>query len=563
MKRILILFVSVVMLTSCLDTEPYDFTSPSTWYRNQEELESALAAIYDPLRNCYSVYLSVEFSQGTDECFSKESTPKLVPYYYNYDTGNNSVKLVWQYLYKGIDNANVLLENADRASCDESVIRQIKGEALFLRAYYHFLLTAYWGDVPLRLESTKSADDVHQPRVASETIYQTVIRDMTDAWEMVADISTLGFGGRVNKQAVKGILARVCLYAAGRLDKPEYYADARKWAKSLMDENSCALNPDFSDIFIKLMQDQYDIRESLFEVECYGNVESTEMKETGQFVAYYTPMYTKQDYLVDDLTKKSIARGRGVFYTTPQFYDSFEDGDLRRDWTIMPYMYKNEAYFEQVPYNAEFRFRWPGKFRREYEINLPVYSWGNSTNYPLLRYSDVLLMFAEADYKVNGGPTAEALEAINQVCRRAFGFDPLTPLPDVDKTMFDDVKDIFGNPVSDGFMEYIQQERARELAFESHRRLDLLRWGIFLDRMHKIGEELAAIPLKVVNEAGQSVDNPIFTQPESSFPMNSNPSGPEMMARPFRNVDAKHQLMPIPELEMSVNKAIGENNPGW
>ena len=560
MKRFWILFVSAFTLASCLDTEPYDFTSPSTWYKNQSELETALAAVYDPLRNCYSVYLSVEFSQGTDECFSKESTPKLVPYYYNYDTGNNSVKLVWQYLYKGIDNANVLLENADQASCDASLIRQIKGEALFLRAYYYFLLTAYWGDVPLRLESTKTAEDVQRPRVASEKVYERVVEDMTEALDMVADISTLGFGGRVNKQAVKGILARVCLNAAGRLNKPEYYAEARKWALSLMDENCCALNPDFSDIFIKLMQDQYDIKESLFEVECYGNVESTEMKETGQFVGYYTPMYSKQDYLVDELTKKSIARGRGVFYTTPQFYDSFEEGDLRRDWTIMPYMYKNEAYFEQVPYNAEFRFRWPGKFRREYEINLPVYSWGNSTNYPLLRYSDVLLMFAEADYMVNGGPTKEALEAVNQVRRRAFGFDPLTPLPDVDLTSASFVS----NEGEDPFMSYIQAERARELAFESHRRLDLQRWGIFLERMHEIGEELAAIPLKVVDpQSGQSVDNPIFTQSGSGFPMNSNPTGPEMMARPFRNVETKHQLMPIPELEMSVNKAIKENNPGW
>ena len=556
MKRFIILFLAgAALMTSCLDTEPLDFTAPSTWYSNQEELESALAAVYDPLRNCYSVYLSVEFSQGTDECFSKESTPKLVPYYYNYDTGNNSVKLVWQYLYKGIDNANVLLENADGADCDPALINQIKGEALFLRAYYHFLLTAYWGDVPMKLESTKSAEDVQSPRVASEKVYEQVVKDMTTSLDMVADLPSIGFGGRVSKQAVKGILARVCLNAAGRLGKPEYYESARTWAKSLIDENVCSLNPDYTDIFIKLMQDQYDIKESIWEVECYGNLESTEMKETGQFVAYYTPMYSKQDYLEDDVTKKSIARGRGVFYCTPQFYEYFEDGDLRRDWTIMPYMYRNEAVFEQIPYNEEFRFRWPGKFRREYEINLPVYSWGNSTNYPLLRYSDVLLMFAEADYMVSGSVSSEALEAVNKVRRRAFGFDPDTPLAEVDKTDFD---------ADGGFMAYMQKERARELAFESHRRLDMLRWGIFLERMHEIGNELAAIPLKVVDpETQQSVDNPIFTQSGSGFPMNSNPTGPEMMARSFLNVSERHLLMPIPELELSVNKAITSNNPGW
>ena len=163
-------------------------------------------------------------------------------------------------------------------------------------------------------------------------------------------------------------------------------------------------------------------------------------------------------------------------------------------------------------------------------------------------------MFAEADNMVNGGSTPESLEAVNQVRRRAFGFDPLTPLPEVDMKAMSQTE----------FLEYIQAERARELALESHHRLDLMRWGIFLERMHEIGEELAAIPLKVVDETtGRSIDNPIFTQSGSGFPMNSNPSGPEMMARPFRNVDRKHLLMPIPELEMSVNKAIDTNNPGW
>ena len=92
----------------------------------------------------------------------------------------------------------------------------------------------------------------------------------------------------------------------------------------------------------------------------------------------------------------------------------------------------------------------------------------------------------------------------------------------------------------------------------------MLRWGIFLERMHEIGNELAAIPLKVVDpETQQSVDNPIFTQSGSGFPMNSNPTGPEMMARSFLNVSERHLLMPIPELELSVNKAITSNNPGW
>ena len=137
-----------------------------------------------------------------------------------------------------IDNANNFLENADNADCDVQLIRQMKGEALFLRGYYHFLLTAYWGDVPLRLSSTKTAEEVHIPRTASSEVYTSAIKDMKESLDMVADISEHGFGGRVSKQAVKGILARVCLNAAGRIpdaDASYYYTEARTWAKSLMD----------------------------------------------------------------------------------------------------------------------------------------------------------------------------------------------------------------------------------------------------------------------------------------------------------------------------------------
>ena len=549
MKKIFAIISTAFVAFSCLDLQPQDFTSPSTWYSNQDELEKALAGVYDPLRDLYADYLSVHFSQASDEAFSKESAPKKVPYYYNFDKGDNTVKTTWQELYKGIDNANNLLENADRADCDEKMIKQIKGEALFLRGYYHFILTVYWGDVPLKLASTKNAEDVHIPRTPSSEVYAQVIKDMTESLDMVEDISVLGFGGRVSKQAVKGILARVCLHAAGRIpdaDETYYYTEARKWAKSLMDENFHELNPKYDAVFINLMQDKYDIRECIFEVECYGNLNSDEMKETGTFASYYTAQWSS-DWTVND-NKETLSRGRGYMYCTPQLYDMYEDGDRRRDWTISPYIYatKGEG-FEKRNYPDVFRFRWPGKFRREYEINLPPYSWGNSTNYPLLRYSDVLLMFAEADNYISKGTTAESLEAVNQVRRRAFGLDPETPAADVDLTA-----------MSQGeFLAYLQKERARELALESHRKLDLMRWGILYDTMKNISKELKAIPLKVENAQGNMVDNPMFKWNGSGFP------GIDVCVRSYDNFAERHLLMPIPEREITVNKAITQNNPGW
>ena len=76
MKKYIILAMVAIMTSACLDKEPQDFTSPSTWYSNQDELEMALATVYDPLRDVYSDYISVYLSQATDEVFSKESAPR-------------------------------------------------------------------------------------------------------------------------------------------------------------------------------------------------------------------------------------------------------------------------------------------------------------------------------------------------------------------------------------------------------------------------------------------------------------------------------------------------------
>src|SRR5690606_17664528 len=87
---------------------------------------------------------------------------------------------------------------------------------------------------------------------------------------LVADIKTIGHGGRVSKSAVRGVLARVCLHMAGEPVKDiSKYQDARKWAKKVIDDSDAGheLNPDYSDVFIKYARDEYDIRESIWEVE--------------------------------------------------------------------------------------------------------------------------------------------------------------------------------------------------------------------------------------------------------------------------------------------------------
>src|SRR5690606_4437084 len=114
-----------------------------------------------------------------------------------------------------------------------------------------------------------------------------------------------------------------------------------------------------------------------------------------------------------------------------------------------------------------------GKFRRKYEVVMPKDNQYTPINFPVLRYADVLLMFAEADNYVNGEPSAEAYLAINQVRRRGYGVPVGTAAPNVDLSGLD----------QDSFLSVLQDERSRELAFEGLRKSDLIRWGKFTTNM--------------------------------------------------------------------------------
>ncbi|WP_295654731.1 RagB/SusD family nutrient uptake outer membrane protein [uncultured Mucilaginibacter sp.] len=167
-----------------------------------------------------------------------------------------------------------------------------------------------------------------------------------------------------------------------------------------------------------------------------------------------------------------------------------------------------------------------GKWRREYETNLPPIRLQNNTscNFPIIRYADVLLMAAEADLKVNGAPSATAVGYFNQVRRRAFGYAPTVAVPGFDVTTFT--------------MQDIMDERSRELCFEGLRRQDLIRWGVMATVMQNL-----------------NADN--MTRSPANYLTASNlPSGN------FLTNPTKYMLFPIPYTETTLDYALTQN-PGW
>lgn len=529
------LFASLLSLSSCeklLDKEPTDSIQPDNYYRSESDLNLALAGTYDPLGSEYLYASSLWFQLGScnDESFYPNSPNSFsAPMYYQYDATNPYISGLWEQCYVGIERANLLIENISKPVMNEQKRAAIHGEALFLRGFYHFLLVSNYGDVPLKLSSTKDINNVRIPKNTTAEVYSQILKDMTDAESKVLQASAIGNSSHVSQTAVWGMLARVCLYMAGNpLNDKSKYAEALKWAEKVRDSNQHALlstynqaitNSAYSQIFINEAQDVYDVKECMWEADFNMNGNNTSYNEGGRLGTYQIAC-----------NNLDTGYASGNIRTTIRLYNSYSAGDLRRDWSIAPFSYTSTATTAtRVKYSAtNIIGRESGKWRRSFETNSFIkQQFRTGQNFPILRYSDVLLMLAEAEYEVNGA-TAKAYEAINQVRRRAYNLPVLTPSLVADIT-----------PASTpNFKKAIMDERSRELCFEGLRKPDLLRWGVFNEVMTAMATEIQGSNASATNKSRWVIG------------YNTAISSP------------KYLLLPIPASELNVNKAMTQN-PGW
>ncbi|MFA6084267.1 RagB/SusD family nutrient uptake outer membrane protein [Mucilaginibacter sp.] len=510
-----LILLSVSSCTKFLDTKPTDFLSPTTYYQNESQLTASLVGVYDILgsTNVYARHYIARLGMEADEGFYNTDAVVTGPQVYNFSPSDTYIGGFWNDLYVGINRANNLLASVNNNTQIAQAFRdQVRGETLFLRAYYYFLLVQNFGGVPLILDPTLSTENVSVPRSTAKQVYEKIIADMEAAEPLVASINTLGFGGRVSKSAVRGILARVCLYMAGNpVNDLSKYKEASFWAKKVMDDGDAGhvLNPNFTQVFMNYAQDKYDIKESIWEVEFWGNVAGA-YNETGQVGAWIG---------ITSTNTTIIGQAYGFLNCTSKLYKSYEAQDIRKDLSIAPYVYTaagGKTNYTSTT-DASLYTRNVGKYRREWELVTPRSANATPTNFPILRFADVLLMYAEAENEVNGSPTPPALDALNLVRQRAHA------------TLYTGANTITSK--SD-FHDKIIDERSRELCFEALRKPDLIRWGIFVPTMKGVASLM------------------------------SQQNATNFYSLAYRNVSDRNLLFPIPSKDMSLNSALVQN-PGW
>lgn len=545
MKNIYIGLVLVsIFASSCedfLSTEPKNKLALEQYYTDEEGLTQALAGVYDPLgsEKLYGNALFTTLEACTDEGYYARSAITTGTQVYNFDPTAADVASLWSELYNGVNRANDLIAHIDVPQMDENKRQVILGEALFLRGYYYFMLVTRFGDVPLKTSPTTSPNGVQIPKTATAAVYAQILKDMTEAEEKVSTITSYGYSSRISKTAVQGILARVCLQMAGYpLMDTSKYADALAWSKKVIDSGEHSLNVSFNadpalapfnptitttsnnayrQIFINEAQDIYDTKECIWEIDFKGN-------RTDGYIENGRVGNTNGITMTGANFESTIGYSYGFIKGTGRLFNKYGAGDLRRDWVLTTYTFNNTTGAKATIAKTMAYGRDCGKWRREYEILKPKHKNYTPINFPVLRYSDVLLMLAEAENQVNGA-TVVAYNAVNQVRRRGYGLPINTPSITADLT---------AGLSPANFQLAIEDERMRELCFEGTRRSDLIRWNKFVSTMNAVGAEMSVLP---------------------------TPANQQYGGLGGKNVTARNVLFPIPSSEILSNKALTQSEP--
>lgn len=564
-NKILSLTAACALFAGCsfLDVTPQVICS-DTFYNTKDEALSALVGVYGAINNeaFYGNYYSLMCSNVDDLCYFNRPTTANYTNLYRHDASSTEIYSAWTEIYKGVCNANAFMEAILKTNFDED--GKLYAEARFLRAYYHFILAQAWGDVPLRSSSVVSHDQVMIQSTPQYEVLSWVAAEMEACLANLTD-ELENAPSRVNVYTAHAVLSRVYLFMAGESvqggNKQDFYKKAMDHAYTVMQSGKFDLNPEYKQVFINMISDKYDrvYYESMWEADFMGlhTASSYSNGRIGDLIGLQSSGSSNYDTF---LCNFAYGQYNGSLKLWDLYWteDRTEDErnlnvvtDKRQEWNMPPYNYagctnaalgiKIPASTQKAPYThggktsyitgeggelidnmAAVAVRNCGKWRREKEYE-PIYSSKQiytGINFPIMRYSDVLLMYAEASLEYTGEVSQDAYDAVVKVRERA----------DISTRAIDSY-DV------ESFRQLVRNERGRELVFEATRKYDLIRWGIFVDAMKGY-----------IRDAS---DARWFGSTQA-----------EIAANIASAVQPKHVVLPIPAVELGVNTLLTQN-PLW
>ncbi|MFA5046118.1 MAG: RagB/SusD family nutrient uptake outer membrane protein [Paludibacter sp.] len=468
MKFIKYLSIAVVaaLLPACsdfLDKVPEDTINTSNFFRTEADAVGAINGAYQPLQwpKLYNMRMwttdimagnSIVGAGGGTDGIETQDEANFVT-----STDNQGVLDMWRGPWPGILRCNIILQKVPGMTIGENLKNRVLGEAYFLRAHYYFILVQFFGDVPLVLQPVEPDGDLRPFRTAKAEVYKQIESDLSTAITLLPEREQYSAvdQGRASKGSAEGMLAKVEL-TLGNYQRVINLCDS---VKAL----GYALNPNYGDNFNPVTKNSI---ESLFEIQYVsgGGYDFWSNENQGSWVSAFT----------GPRGSNMVAGAYGWDQPTQEFVDSYEPGDLRKDVTVL---YDGCPTFDGKVYQKSYSTT--GYNLRKFLVPLSTVPTTSDSpmDFPVLRYSDVLLMKAEALNET--GKTAEAQllatdanATLNKVRVRA-GLLNVTGLDQAN------------------LREKILHERRMELAFEGQRWFDLIRvnggqYGI--DFLHSIGK---------------------------------------------------------------------------
>lgn len=471
MKKIILVLGAGALLLSCsedlLETQPND-RYPEAIYWTSEK--NALAA----LNGCYAVLKEDGLFGGTATVLWEETA---TPNAYNYDnsfgfnvialgthipptTTNEVIGNRWTDSYRGIGRCNTLLAEIDKITMDENLRNRMKAEAKFLRALFYSMLTTYYGDVPLILDKPDVATQAGLPRSPRAEVVAQVLKDLDEAAAVLPLKHAAADKGRATKGAALGIKARVLLFEASPLLNPSN--DAAKWtaaaaaAQAVMDLAPAAgydLFPNYRNLFLPANENNQEV---IFDVQFKAP------EQTGNSFDLINRQFNTNAPLRDLIDAYYMKDGLPI--SESPLYNAAKPYENREPRFYQSVVFPGDTYMGAVT-TATTPFKITGYTFKKYGIydrepNASILQAGQSeTNYMVLRYADLLLMYAEARNEAVG-PDPTVYAALHRVRQRA-GLLPYEVSVGLSK---------------DQMRALLRRERRIELAGEGYYYTDIRRW---------------------------------------------------------------------------------------
>ncbi|MCH6201563.1 RagB/SusD family nutrient uptake outer membrane protein [Aquiflexum sp. LQ15W] len=484
MKKLYILPIICILFTNCigiLDEDPKSFISRTNFYRNESDAFAALHGTYGTLGSGSfpTIWFMALLECRADYSDGRGSQVSISNYSQPLDA-SNQVRAWNSYneIYQGINRANAVLDNVPAIVMNENTKKQILAEAKFLRAFFYSNLVKYWSGVPIREKEFTDFAQLPAPRASRQEVWDFILNDLEDAIPDMVNSFPNGQAGRASSWSAKMLLADV-------------YLNLQNWQMAAAVAEDVILNGGYEFVAINEPDD--------FHRKIYGpdvithseNIWSIQHSETnGNTIAQFLHRTQPGGYGVG-----------GFFAWVPvmtSFLGTWDKNDFRQNY--------NTYTFTTAPSGQVIPLPSPSPLFKKYQDGTAASGGAHRNNVPIFRLPEAYLIYAEASARASNSVSPLALDRLNAVRRRAYGYNPLASSP-VDYT---------SALTFDQFIELVLQERGYEFILEMKRWNDLLRTGKAKVVIEATGKTWSDVSLLFPIPVDEINNNPAMTDEDQN-----------------------------------------------